>query len=214
MTTAKRNCDIQTLLKNLDYLKECLSYDPDTGDFTWKYRPLTHFRNRMGWNVFNTKYAGKRAGTYPDADCPFPYVLIGVTIGNKKCQFTAHTLAWAFSGREFEEGKVVDHQDQIGTNNRLSNLRLGTTQQNAFNTGTGPNNTSGHKGVQKVGRRWQSKIVVNRKTIHLGMFDTFDEAVIARQKYETEHFGEFSPHYNSAGLTPEEEKWVNSIGNI
>src|SRR3990167_3387660 len=38
------------------------------------------------------------------------------------------------------------------------------------------NNTSGFKGVHLAGDRWRARIVINRRSISLGMFATPDEA--------------------------------------
>lgn len=47
-----------------EYLKECLDYNPDTGVFTWKERPMNHFCNESAFKRVNTKYSGKVAGSY------------------------------------------------------------------------------------------------------------------------------------------------------
>ena len=56
------------------------------------------------------------------------------------------------------------------------------------------NNTSGVKGVNfdKRLQQWRSRIGVNKKTIELGYFDKFEDAVKARKEAEEKYFGEFS----------------------
>jgi hypothetical protein len=46
-----------------EYLKECLDYDPNTDQFTWKERPLSHFENKLGCYTFNSMLQNKIAGT-------------------------------------------------------------------------------------------------------------------------------------------------------
>lgn len=84
-------------------------------------------------------------------------------------------------GRELLPTEKVDHEDGNGLNNRRSNLRLATTTQNNRNRGLQAHNTSGFKGVNWDERlqKYRAKITVNRKCIHLGMFDTAQEAADA-----------------------------------
>lgn len=92
------------------------------------------------------------------------------------------------------DGFVVDHIDGDKTNNRFSNLRIVTEQQNAMNKGIQHNNTSGVKGVHKVKRsgKWQARISYKGKRIVLGTFVNFDDAVKARQEAENFYYGEFN----------------------
>ena len=53
-------------------------------------------------------------------------------------------------------------------------------------------NKSGIKGVYKYRQKWASQIQFNKQTIHLGLFDTIEEATIARQTKANELFGEFT----------------------
>ena len=56
------------------------------------------------------------------------------------------------------------------------------------------NNKSGATGVYWDKRRnnWYAQITYNKKTISLGAFTDFDEAVKARKKAEEKYFGEYS----------------------
>ena len=56
------------------------------------------------------------------------------------------------------------------------------------------NNTSGAKGVNfdKRLQKWRSRINVNKKTIELGYFNKFEDAVKVRKEAEEKYFGEFS----------------------
>jgi hypothetical protein len=49
---------------------------------------------------------------------------------------------------------------------------------------------SGYTGVSKDGNKYRAVIAVNRKHIHLGMFDTPEEAALAYNKKSVELFGE------------------------
>ena len=87
----------------------------------------------------------------------------------------------------------VDHVDGNTLNNMRSNLREATRAQNARNTGTPKNNTSGIKGVRFVARynKWTAKIKVNSLPIHLGTYDTAGEAAAAYAAASKILHGEF-----------------------
>jgi hypothetical protein len=76
------------------------------------------------------------------------------------------------------EGFVTDHINQNKLDNRKSNLRDATKSLNALNSKIPTTNTSGFKGVSwsKVGKKWRSALWLNGKQLHLGYFDTAQEA--------------------------------------
>ena len=88
--------------------------------------------------------------------------------------------------------KEVDHINGDTADNRISNLRAATHQQNIANGKHRVNNTSGRKGVIPTNGRWRARIMVNSKTIHLGMFDSVDDAHLAYMNAARVHFGEFA----------------------
>lgn len=86
----------------------------------------------------------------------------------------------------------IDHRNHNTMDNRKSNLRRATSSENAMNSELSSINTSGVTGVFKRGDKWCASIMVNYKSIHLGSFDDFDDAVKARKNGEEKYFGEFS----------------------
>jgi hypothetical protein len=89
------------------------------------------------------------------------------------------------------KGMVVDHLNRNPLDNRKSNLKICTIQENLRNQFR-PDNTSGYRGVYKY-RFDKSKYVAaikhNYKYIHLGVFRTIDEAIKARKKAEVKYWG-------------------------
>lgn len=73
----------------------------------------------------------------------------------------------------------VDHINHNTLDNRKSNLRVCTNAENSRNQILSSNNTSGYKGVTKAGNRWVAKISFNGKLIHLGTYNTPEEAAQA-----------------------------------
>ena len=97
-----------------------------------------------------------------------------------------------------QKGEVVDHINRNKLDNRKSNLRVCNNADNLKNTSINKNNVSGFTGVFWCTRRskWESRIKINRKSIHLGYFTSKAEAIKARVKAELEIFSEFSANYN------------------
>ena len=80
----------------------------------------------------------------------------------------------------------IDHINHDKSDNRKQNLRIVTASENACNSRVSIMNTSGRKGVvwNKKKNKWQARAMKNRKSIHLGYFDDFDDAVSARKIWE------------------------------
>jgi hypothetical protein len=89
---------------------------------------------------------------------------------------------------------LVDHKSCNKLDNRKNNLRQCDSSQNSMNRSHQSNNISGFPGVgwNKKMNKWKSYITVERKRIHLGYFNDFNEAVKIRKKAMRKHFGEFS----------------------
>ena len=91
-------------------------------------------------------------------------------------------------------GMFVDHIDHNGLNNRRSNLRLCTPQQNARNHRPQLRRSSKYKGVswRKDGKVFRALIWYNKKSVHLGYFKSEIDAAKAYDKKAKELFGEFA----------------------
>ena len=90
------------------------------------------------------------------------------------------------------EELVIDHINHDCSDNRKANLRICTSHQNVCNKIIAKNNKSGKTGVCKEGEKWHSYIFYNGKTIHLGRFNNFEDAVNIRKEAEIEYFEEFA----------------------
>lgn len=86
----------------------------------------------------------------------------------------------------------VDHVNGNKLDNRKVNLRIATRSENSANRRVGSRNTSGFKGVHRSGARWRATIRVDGKSIHLGRFDTPEEAHSEYMKSAQRLFGEFA----------------------
>lgn len=159
----------------LDRVKETLCYDPNNGIFTWKKR--TGRRIKVG------DVAGSNSG--------YGYVYICID----RCQLGAHVLAWLYVTGEWPKGDV-DHINGIGSDNRISNLRLATRSQNLGNCRTHIDSISGLKGAawDKQTGKWRCTIMVNGKSYDFGRHDTAEEAHKIYCRESTRLRQEFARH--------------------
>ena len=88
----------------------------------------------------------------------------------------------------------VDHKDHNGLNNQKYNLRKATNQQNQANSRLPRTNTSGFKGVNRVGRlnKWQVNIQEHGQQKYIGLFRDKVKAAKAYDKEAIRIFGEFA----------------------
>lgn len=90
--------------------------------------------------------------------------------------------------------RVVDHMNGNPSDNRRINLRVCSNAENIRNRiRLNKNNTSGKRGVYfgKRHNRWVARIKINRKTIWLGEYLNWEDAIAARRIGEIKHFGKF-----------------------
>jgi len=159
-------------------IKEFFDYDPISGALRWKFRDYV----RPSWN---TKYAGNVVGSL----CRNGYLKLGL----KGKNYLVHVIIWAWMTGEWPSVDI-DHKDTNRSNNSWSNLRLATRSQNMANMRNSGRNTSGYKGVffKKQTGRYRASIVFQRKEIHLGYFDTPEEAHAVYKIKQRQLFGEFA----------------------
>jgi hypothetical protein len=134
-----------------DELKLLLRYEPDTGLFFW----LTNK---------GTAKSGGVAGT-PTSN---GYTNICV---NRKI-YKAHRLAWLYVYGTLPSNQV-DHMNGVKNDNRIVNLRQATNFENA------QNHASLGVHLHKEKNKWQARIRVKDKRLHLGYFESKQDAICA-----------------------------------
>jgi hypothetical protein len=101
-----------------------------------------------------------------------------VQLGYRKKMYKAHRLIWAIVHGEFPCGHI-DHINGNRSDNRISNLRVVTHQENGHNQQKmNKRNTSGYAGVcwHKRLSKWQAGICVDNSYLYLGVFPSAEEA--------------------------------------
>ena len=182
---------------DIDTLQEALEYMPETGLFFWKKRPESHFRNSHCMNKWNSRYAGKQAGTIFTPARFSDYKRVKIVVKNRPIM--AHQIAWTFVHGDIPFGLFVDHIDGDATNNAIANLRLVTHSENHRNRRIQSNNSSGTPGVRMHRGKWCARVKINGKEKHLGSFQTKEEAIAERKRYAIEH-GFTERHHTDRGL--------------
>jgi hypothetical protein len=160
------------------YLKECLSYDPETGVFTWMPdRPESHFRSKRDQNSWRTQFAGSKAGGMDNMG------YICMWVGRKSQR--AHRLAWLYIHGRLPSGQI-DHINGQRADNRIANLREANHQENGRNQKRPKSNTSGHTGVcwNPRNNNWFAQIAISGENKYLGSFKFLEEAITARKHAE------------------------------
>jgi len=98
-----------------------------------------------------------------------------------------------------EEGKVVDHINHNGLDNRKVNLRPATIAQNGWNRKPKTKNCSSkYKGVwwDKQLKKYRAQIWFNGNRLHLGYFKNQIDAAKAYDKAAKKYHGQFaSPNF-------------------
>jgi len=151
---------------SIEELKQMLSYDSNTGEFTWTGNAPHKVKNKLA-----------------NAKDKLGYVCLKI----QGKMYKAHRLAWAFTHGHFPE-KHIDHINGNPSDNRIVNLREATRSLNLQNLRKPKfNNKSGFLGVCKNGNNWSAQICVNGKKVSLGTYPSPDQAhvayVNAKRKY-------------------------------
>lgn len=124
------------------------------------------------------------------------YKWTALVAGSKVYAIRAHKGKTILMHREImqpPDGLVVDHIDGNGLNNRRSNMRACTREQNLYNSRP-RNKRSKHKGVRYCEERdnWIAEITRRGHKFHLGTFDDEIEAARAYDRRAVELFGAFA----------------------
>tara|TARA_R110002124_G_scaffold24569_5_gene89892 strand:- start:1766 stop:2269 length:504 start_codon:yes stop_codon:yes gene_type:complete len=153
-------------------LKELFSYNPLTGVFTRKVK--LSYKSKIGEVVGCLTKAG----------------YLTTQVNGKS--YRLHRLAYFYMTGDWPN--ITDHINGVKTDNRWTNLRSCTQQQNTFNQKISSNNTSGFKGVSWVSKRkkWYVTVGGHKPNPHVGAFDSLEEAAIVAKRVQAEVHGVYA----------------------
>jgi len=173
-------------------LQSLLDYNPNTGEFIWKYRTHDLFKQKRECGdscaTWNTRFYGKTAGCQNRK-----YLIININ----GTLYQAHKLAYIYIHGDVSLNDDIDHINRDKLDNRICNLRSVSRSENLINNPRLANNTSCVCGVSfdKRLKKWHSYIKKNYKRIHLGVFKTKEDAVKARYEAEQKYgFTQVNPN--------------------
>jgi hypothetical protein len=91
--------------------------------------------------------------------------------------------------------KLIDHidgKDKLSKrlDNRMSNLRLVTAAENAYNRET--KNKWGYRGIEKSGKKFSAQICHNNQTYRSKVFPTIEEAALAYNELAVKYYGDIA----------------------
>lgn len=142
---------------------ELFRYDYETGVLYWRWRVNSRVPKTLEAGTQN-----KSSG----------YLSVKVHGGLYQVHRVVMLMCYGFYG----EGLEVDHINHVRNDNRLFNLRFVTRSENNKNQSLSSKSATGVNGAYfaKANKKYVAQIKVNRKRIHLGMFDTLEDAAAAR----------------------------------
>jgi hypothetical protein len=141
---------------DLNYLREILSYNSETGEFVWMKRTSrnTHVGDVAGC-VWKTGYR---------------IIAIG------KNRYMAHRIAWFMFYGSWPK-ITIDHIDGNKLNNRIANLRDATYSMNSQNRKSATMlSKTGVLGVVESNGKFRVHLGVNGKVLYFGAHETKEKA--------------------------------------
>jgi hypothetical protein len=112
--------------------------------------------------------------------CKDNYWQVKITHNKLRLSYQVHRIIYYLHTKINPDQLLIDHVND--KQNIIENLRLATHTENTQYQKLRVNNTSKYKGVyciNKNKKRWRAVIQVNKKRIHLGIFETALEAAKA-----------------------------------
>lgn len=161
-------------------ISDFVSYDPETGLITWVETVNSRIIKGNDACKVMRHHSGKE------------YLRLSAYGFN----MLAHRAAWEIYYGYKPDGQI-DHIDGNGKNNKISNLRCVTNQENHMNVRLQSNNKSGISGVcwDKSRNSWQVRIKYKRKNIYIARTKDFFEACCMRKSAELKYG--FHPNHGS-----------------
>lgn len=147
-----------------------------------EYRDKDYIYDSETGEVFHARDKGSvKAGDLCSSKTSHGY--LRVTIGRR--EKLQHRIAW-FLVKGYWPSQI-DHINGIRSDNRLCNLREVDNVNQRRNQKMDKRNNTGSTGVRFKNGRWEARITVNNRCLHLGRFDDWHGAFNKRKTAEVEY---------------------------
>jgi hypothetical protein len=167
--------------------------------------PVTAYRRRKYGYTYRRIYLGEGEWTILDVEDYYRFGNFKWSLGGSRKNFYA-VRGIKNKKEEVEEsrlhraimkapkGRIVDHKNCNGLDNRRENLRIATRAQNACNSRKRKNTSSRFMGVyfHKRGNKWGARLQHHGKDIWIGYFRSEVDAAHAYDKVAKKYHGEFA----------------------
>lgn len=170
-------------LPDAEYLRECFSYEPETGILKWRKRPRNHFKSDK-FHRISFMFAGTVTGCMNPVSGYLRANLDGKVRYN-------HRIIWKIM-TGYDATDHVEHKNRNRADNRWINLREANQTQNNGNFPTRIDNKCGLKGVQQTRNgKYVARIKKYGVLTRYGPFLTKEEAYAAYCEAARKIHGEF-----------------------
>lgn len=112
-------------------------------------------------------------------------------IGYKGRYYKAHRLAWEIHNGPIPKGFIIDHDDRVRNNNRLSNLRLATRQQNNRNSPDRNKSDGLPRNIRKAKGGYRVVVKIDKVKRIFGVYSDLELAVLVENEVRAKYHGEF-----------------------
>ena len=128
------------------------------------------------WRKFlSTNQFGKK-GEWFKVECKVNSSNGYCQVGFKERMIKYHTIVWILVNGDMPEDSMIDHISGDRIDNQLSNLRLSTSSDNNSNRQVHREGKLLGCYYHKQAKSWKAQKEINDKKIHLGYYDTEEEA--------------------------------------
>jgi len=140
---------------SIDELKQVWDYNPETGTFTWKIRPVRNSRIKVGDEAGRITNTGSGEHRY---------------IGYKRLSYNASQLAWAFHYNEWPVRRLT-FIDGNSLNTRINNLRISRGVHEGKHDHTTPEGRSAYQKAHREQNRDYYRNADLKKTFGITLDD-------------------------------------------
>jgi hypothetical protein len=178
-------------LPTIETLHRLLICDAEAGKLFWRARTPDLFNATPGRTAahacanWNSRFAGQEALTNDVAG-----YRQGEIFGRPH---RAHRVIWAMANGQWPDAEI-DHANGDRSDNRLVNLRAASRSQNQRNVSSRDGSTSDYLGVSwdKHRGKWHAKVTSDGQQIHIGRFESEEDAARAYDAAARRYHGEFA----------------------